>query len=222
MSLDIINFLHSKGIATSRTTPYNPQANGQVERLNGVLWKTITLALKSKELPTEYWETVLHDALHSIRSLLNVATNCTPHERLFAYNRKATTGPSLPSWLLTPGPVLLKRFARSSKYEPLMDQVELLHCNPSYAHVRLANGREETVSLKHLAPVPEDNTEQRSDSIIDDTHLILPESESTPAIDTPNHSSEAQPTHQQPSTLYPELLQQQRRLHSYNLRNREA
>ena len=50
MSYELKNFLHSKGIATSRTTSFNPKGNGQVERLNGTLWKTVTLALKTKGL----------------------------------------------------------------------------------------------------------------------------------------------------------------------------
>ena len=50
MSYELNNFLHSKGIATSRTTSFNPKGNGQVERLDGTLWKTVTLALKTKGL----------------------------------------------------------------------------------------------------------------------------------------------------------------------------
>ena len=42
---------------------------------------------------------------------------------------------------------------RQSKYEPLVDQVHLLEANPQYAHIRYPNGRESTVSLRHLAPV---------------------------------------------------------------------
>ena len=55
-----------------------------------------------------------------------------------------------------PGPVLLKRHIRTKKDEPLVNKVELLQANPQYSHVRYADGRETTVSLRHLAPLPED------------------------------------------------------------------
>ena len=153
MSEELKSFLHSKGVASSHTTAYNPRGNGQVERLNGSLWKTINLALESQGLPVNHWENVLLDSLHSMRSLLCTETNTTLHERLFLYQRKSTNGQSLPSWLLKPGPLLLKRNVRSSKYEPLVDEVDLVEANPQYAVVRLSDGRESTVSLRHLAPV---------------------------------------------------------------------
>ena len=150
MSSELRSFLHSKGIATSRTTSYNPEGNGQVERLNGTLWKAITLALKTRSLPVNCWKEVLPDCLHSIRSLLCTATNSTPHERMFSFERRSTTGPSIPSWLSSPGPVLLKRHVRASKYEPLVENVELIEANPSYAHIRYSNGQEDTESdIKH-------------------------------------------------------------------------
>jgi len=95
---------------------------------------------------------VLPDALHSIRTLISTTTNCTPHERLFSFQRRPSTGTSVPSWLSSPGPVLLKRHARSSKYEPLVDEVDLLEANPQYAHILHPDGRESTVSLHDLAP----------------------------------------------------------------------
>ena len=152
MSNELKSFLHSKGIATSRTTPYNLRGNSQVERLNGTLWKTITLALKSNNLPTTSWQFVLDDALHSMRSLLCTATNCTSHERLFNFTRRSTNGTAVSFWLLTPGPVLLKRHTRASKYDPFFDEVYLIEANPLYAHVRFQSGREDTVAIKHLAP----------------------------------------------------------------------
>ena len=152
MSEELKTFLHSKGVATSRTTPYNPRCNGQVERLNGTLWKAVQLSLKSRGLEISQWEAVLYDALHSIRSLLCTETNCTPHERMFSFARRSTAGNSLPTWLLTPGPVLMKKNVRTSKFDPLVDEVELISANPQYAFVRLQNGKETTVSHVNSPP----------------------------------------------------------------------
>lgn len=150
MSTELREFLHTRGVATSRTTTYNPTGNSKVERYNGIIWKSISLALDSRKLHISQWELVLTDALHSIRSLLSTATNETPHERMFNYNRKSSNGQSLPKWLMTPGNVLLKRQVRSKFYSPV-DEVELLHSNIDYAHVKYPDGRETTVSTKHLA-----------------------------------------------------------------------
>jgi len=95
--------------------------NGQVERLNRTLWQAITLALKTHKLPTICWQDILPDALHSIRTLLCTPINETPHERLFNFQRRSTTGSSIPSWLATPGPVLPKRHVKTSKFDPLVD-----------------------------------------------------------------------------------------------------
>ena len=46
MSSDLKEWLHGKGIPTSRITRYNPQGNSQVERFNGVVWKSILLGLR--------------------------------------------------------------------------------------------------------------------------------------------------------------------------------
>ena len=39
-----------------------------------------------------------------------------------------------------------------SKHNPLAEEAELLHANPQYAHMKLSNGQETTVSIKDLAP----------------------------------------------------------------------
>ena len=55
----------------------------------------------------------------------------------------------MPTWVSTPGPVLLKHHTRTSKTDPLVDEVELLlQANP----IRHADGWETTVSVRHLAP----------------------------------------------------------------------
>lgn len=153
MSNEITQYLTTLGIAKTNTTPYNPAGNGQCERTNGTLWKTIQLALKTKNLPLKQWESVLPDALNSMRSLLCTATNCTPHERFFKFNRKTNNGKSLPSWLLEKGKVLFKRHVRV-KGDPIGDEVVLLDINPHYATVQHANGRQSTVSVKDLSRLP--------------------------------------------------------------------
>lgn len=75
MSDQLQSFLTQKGVATSRMTLYNPRGNSPVKRFNGILWKAITLALKSLDLPITQREQVVADALHSIRSLFFTATN---------------------------------------------------------------------------------------------------------------------------------------------------
>ena len=155
MSSDVRDFLSDLGIAMSHSTPYHPTGNSQVERYNGIIWKAINLNLKSKDLHISAWETVVPQALHSIRSLLCTATNVTPHERFFNFERRSGVGASLPTWLTTPGPVYLRRFVRGSKNEPLVDKVDLLQANPTYAFIRHSDGRESSVSLKDLAPYPD-------------------------------------------------------------------
>lgn len=226
MSQELKTFLNEKGIASSRTTPYNPQGNGQVERMNGTIWKAITLSLKSKGLAISQWEHVLLDALHSIRSLLCTTTNATPHERLFSYNRKSTSGISLPSWLTTPGLVLLRRNVRSSKYDPLVDEVELIDCNPQYACVRFPDGREETVSLHNLAPsgqhqytVPE-NTFVKDSSTPPSTQNIVTDFPTQATHDNTDSSHSFQTDITNLPDPSPILLQQRTR--PYCLRDREA
>lgn len=152
MSRELKLFLTNRGVATSRTTPYHPQGNSQCERYNGIVWNTIKLALESKGVKDSQWDMVLPDALHAIRSLLNTSTNETPHERLFGYTRRTATGATLPTWLCNPGQVYLRNFVRQSKSEPLVRPVELIEANPQYAYIKYPDGREDTVSIRDLAP----------------------------------------------------------------------
>ena len=110
-------------------------------------------------LDVKHWESVLPNALYSLRSLLSTATNCTPHERFFSFPRRSPSGNSLPSWLV-PGPVLLRKFVRSSKHDNLVDQVELIDVNPMFANIRYPDGRESSVALKDLAPCPSAGDQQ--------------------------------------------------------------
>jgi len=88
----------------------------------------------------------------SIKLSTVTATNETPHERLFNFKRRSTFGVSVPTWLGVPGPVLLKRHGRSSKYDPVVEDVDLVHATPNYAVVRFPSGKESTVSVKDISP----------------------------------------------------------------------
>lgn len=151
MSSSVKEFLTRNGIATSRSTPYHPTGNSQCERYVGLIWKAVSLALDSLHLPPSSWESVLPQALHSLRTLLCTSTNATPHERLFMFPRRTCSGINLPTWLSTPGKVLLRKHVRSSE-EPLVQEVDLLEANPYYAFIKYPSGREDTVSVQDLAP----------------------------------------------------------------------
>ena len=128
-------------------------------------------ALKSRNLPLTHWEVVLKDALHSIRSLLCTSINCTPHERMFSHARRSVNGTTIPSWL-KPGPIYVKRHVRN-KHEPLVDEAELIELNPNYAHVRMQDGRETTVSIRDLSPHQSEN-DSRIESDISKTAVPEP------------------------------------------------
>ena len=200
LSDETVNYLHSKGVATSKTSRYNPQGNGQVEKLNGTLWKAIQVTLHSRELKVSEWETVLPDALHSIRSLLCTATNATPHERMFNFSRQSTAGKFIPSWI-KPGPVYLKNHTRKSKYDPPVSPAMLLHANPEYAHVRLASGKETTVNLRELAPFPEVESEAPEASPLELNPFSVPHDQGPPTSPTPPTSTQT-PTPTPPASPY--------------------
>ena len=156
MSHELQAFLREKGVATSRSISYNPAGNGQDERYNGIVWKAVEMSLKSKNLHTKYWQVVLPDVLHSIRSLLCTcaATNETPHERFFRFPRRSSFGASILTWMAELGPVLLKRHVRPTKADPLVDEVELLQANPHYAFVRYPMVERQRFQQRTLRPSP--------------------------------------------------------------------
>ena len=108
-----------------------------------------------RKLPQDAWQSILLEALHTVRSLLCTTTNATPYERFLGFERRSMLGKSLPAWLLHPGTVLLRRFIRS-KDDPMVEEVKLLCANPSFAQVRFPSGRESFVSTNDLVPLPTD------------------------------------------------------------------
>ena len=126
------------------------------------------LSLKFRGLPISQWEKVLPQVLHSVRSLLCTTTNSTPHERFLCFQRRSVLGISAPSWLNSSSTVLVKRHNRSSKYEPLLEEADLIHATQQYAFVRFKNGHKSMVSLRDIAPLS-DSEESISSNTSNDT-----------------------------------------------------
>ena len=70
----------------------------------------------------------------------------------------------LPSRWTAPGPIMVRRFVRHTKNDPLIDKVKL---SESLVYIRYHNGRESTVSLKDLAPCPQTDLSSEEDTHID-------------------------------------------------------
>ena len=59
--------------------------------------------------------------------------------------------------------MLLKNHVRKSKYDPLIEEIELIEANLQYAHIKYPNGKETTVFVRHLAPKSNDYKELNSE-----------------------------------------------------------
>ena len=111
---------------------------------------------------------MLPTALHSIRSLLSTSTKCTPHDRMFNYQRRPDSIGSkiLPSWLINPGPALLRKFEKSNKYYELVKRVESLEANPHYALIKDQRGITKTCSVQDLASYPRNNIRNSDEGLL--------------------------------------------------------
>ena len=102
------------------------------------------------------------------------------HERFLCFQCRSGTGKAVPAWLAFPGPVLLWHFVRRSKSDLLVDECELVEANPHYALIRFQNGREDTVSIRDLAPI---NRELTGEQVAD--HILATEASS--AVEEPTN-----------------------------------
>ena len=60
----------------------------------------------------------------NFHQLRNSSTNSTPNKRFIGFQCRSSYGTSMPSWLMSPGPVLLLRFIHANTNDPLVDQVD--------------------------------------------------------------------------------------------------
>ena len=84
-----LDFRHSFGVTKSRTTSYHPQGNGEVERMHGPLWKTVTLRLRQSCLPMEAWKRQLNPALSNLHSLECRSMGQTPHPLFLGFSQRS-------------------------------------------------------------------------------------------------------------------------------------
>ena len=93
------------------------------------------------------------EVLHSLQSLLCTATNEVPHDRFLKFSCRSMFGTNAPIWMTEPGPVHVRKHVQA-KYDPVVEQMDLLHANPNYAVVRSPEGHEVNVSARNIAPTP--------------------------------------------------------------------
>ena len=148
VSSEFQNFCRQNGVATSKTTPYHPQGNGQNERYNGTVWKAVQCLLHSTNRPLTDWESVLPSALSSIRTVINTVTKDSPHDRFFCFKRgEPLIRPSSSApWLRADAPAYLRKFVRA-KDQALVVPVQISEViSPHLARVSFGDGRADTVS----------------------------------------------------------------------------
>ena len=75
-SNEYVQFLHNNATKYSRTVPYNPSANGMVERLD----RTLKESVQTLQLAGESWEDAVVTALGNYRSTPLSTTTKTPAE----------------------------------------------------------------------------------------------------------------------------------------------
>ena len=164
-SRELSIFLNSRGIKQTFSTPYNPTGNGQVERMNGTLWKAIQCLLADRGLAENRWNEVLGEALDSIRSLRCTTQSTTPHQCLFRYNRRIHV--PLDDLPMQQGDEALQRRYVRSKNEPRGDPVTVLSSYPGYAVVQREDGTQQVVNNRNLAKLPPTFTVPETDNVPD-------------------------------------------------------
>jgi len=100
-----------------------------------------------------------------MRSFQCISSNITSQKHFFALARRSAHGTALPTWLASTQKVILRRFVRTSKFDPVVDEVDLIDANPIYVHIRHNDSGESTMSLRDIASCPPFNNDDGENSI---------------------------------------------------------
>lgn len=103
-------------------------------------------------------------------------------------------------WLIARGPVLMEINVRHSKFNPVVEEGQLLQSNSNYSHIRYSDGREDkfqTDISSAKAPRPSNDAELFSD---DEPNIFIeascaPWSDIEPVIYESRTADTAQPEH---------------------------
>ena len=165
-SHDFRSFLERWNVRKTRTTPYNPAGNGQCERVNGIIWRTVKLRLKLSSKSIVLWDEELPAALVNVRSLGSCAIGFeSPHNRFFGFSRRSSLdlqkeqmttrlSPTLtPAWMRAGEPIYVKNFNKTSKDDPLVQPATVVKVlSPHHAVVAYTDKNTvDTVNTKYVA-----------------------------------------------------------------------
>lgn len=146
-------------------------------------------------------------------------------------SRKFAFGRFRPNWLLSPGKALIKNLRRT-KCKSSIEEVDVIEHNPSYAHARLPDGREDKISVCQLVLPgeihdfdPQSNEQRNSTWFRLDILKQMAQINSgllTTRFNKGSEVTDVKPHIPHTNQSYEILLAQRQRTHSYILRSEEA
>lgn len=84
LNVDLTEYFESVNVQHNYTAAYHPQANGKVERINGVIGNMLRNMLLQGELPSDTWDSLLGDIQIAHNNRVSRVTGHTPFHLMFA------------------------------------------------------------------------------------------------------------------------------------------
>ena len=150
LSHELCSYLNGKGVAVSHTTSYNPAGNGLVENIVELCGKLSPWLADSRTCTSNFgrffflmcsFPYSLFFALQPTKLHMSISSNSTIVPDLETLSHIG--------WHCLV--LYLKCHVWYSKMEPLVNEGELIGADPHFAHIHYLDGRQMTVSTKHLA-----------------------------------------------------------------------